>query len=298
MVRWSALIFLAFISPALAQNCAGIKSGLDANRKPQNTSRDIVGQSLDDIQDRGWMTFAVYEDFAPYSFVQDGKPAGVDIELGRLIAKTLDVEARFIVTQAAENVDADLRFNVWQGQLIGGQIANVMLHIPYNRELACRNEQVVLNGHYYNERVAIAFRTSDYPDGGPTPAYFRYDSVGVENDTISDFYLSGIAGGQLIPKMRRFQNYDAAMAALRSGEIMAVMGPIGQLEHGLGNGLVVHTPPLPGLASTQWTLGVAVRHNWRPLSYAVDDAISAAVADGRLKAIFSKFGLSYTPPKW
>jgi len=77
-----------------------------------------------------------------------------------------------------------------------------------------------------------------------------------------------------------------------------VMGPIGQLEHGLDENLAVHTPPLPGLASSQWTLGVAVRHNWRPLSYAVDDAIVAAVADGRMKAIFSKFGLSYTPPKW
>jgi len=285
-------------TPAMAQNCAGIKSGLDANRRPQNTSRDIVGQSLDDIQERGWISFAVYEDFAPYSFIKNGKPAGVDIELGRLIAETLDVEARFIVTQAGENVDADLRFNVWKGKLIGGQIANVMLHVPYNRELACRNEQVVLNGHYYNERIAIAFRKSDYPDGGPTPAYFRYDSVGVENDTISDFYLSGLAGGQLIPKMQRFPTYDAAMAALRAGEIMAVMGPIGQLEHGLDENLAVHTPPLPGLASSQWTLGVAVRHNWRPLSYAVDDAIVAAVADGRMKAIFSKFGLSYTPPKW
>ena len=287
---------------ALAQNCANVKSGLNANQKPQNTGRDIVGQSLDDIEKQGWITFAVYEDFAPYSYEQDGKLKGIDIDLGNLIAEKLGVEARFYATQAAENVDGDLRINVWKGRLIGGQIANVMLHIPYNRELACRNEQVVLNGQYFNERIGIAFRKSEYPDGGPLPAYFRYDSVGVENDTISDFYLSGLAGGQIIPKMQRFKSYDAAMAALRDGKVMAVMGPMAQLEHGIAQDstedLTVHTPPLPGLASSQWTLGVAVRHTWRPLSYAVDDAIRAALVDGALEAIFKSHELSFTPPKW
>ncbi len=281
-----------------AQNCASIKSGLGVNQRPQNTAKEIVGQSLDDIRERGWILFAVYEDFAPYSYTKAGELVGVDIDVGRLIAKVLGVEARFYATQAGENVDADLRFNVWKGRLIGGQIANVMLHVPYNRELACRNEQVVLNGQYYNERLAIAYSKAAYPDSAPVPAYFRFDTVGVENDTISDFYLSGLIGGQLIRNMRRFADYGAAMAALRAGKIKAVMGPIGQLEHGLDDTLALHTPPLPGLASSQWTLGIAVRHSWRPLSYAVDDAIRAAVEDGRLRAIFKNHGLSYTPPKW
>ena len=283
---------------AQAQNCANVKSGLGVNQKPQNTGKTIVGQSLDDIRKRGWVLFAVYEEFAPYSYRKDGELFGVDIDLGRLIAADLGVKARFYATLAGENVDADLRFNVWKGRLIGGQIANVMLHVPYNRELACRNEQVVLNGQYFNERLAIAYRKAAYRDAPPVPAYFRFDTVGVENDTISDFYLSGIVGGQLIRNMRRYRSYDEAMAALRAGKVKAVMGPIGQLEHGLTGDLALHTPPLVGLANAQWTLGVAVRHTWRPLSYAVDDAIRAAVKDGRLAAIFKKHGLSYAPPKW
>ncbi len=299
MIRWFAVLLACMLTvPAAAQNCANVKFGSDANRKPQNTARDIVGKSLDDIQERGWMLFAVYEDFAPYSYEKDGKLVGVDIDLARLIAKDLGVEARFYATQAGENVDADLRNNIWKGRLVGGQIANVMLRVPYNRELACRNEQVVLNGQYQNERIGIAYAKKDYPDGGPTPAFFRFDTVGVENDTISDFYLSGIRGGQLVPKMIRYKNYAEAMAALRAGEVMAVMGPLGELQHGLKPGLTTHTPPLPGLASAQWTLGVAVRHNWRPLSYAVDDAIRAAVEDGRMNALFTAHGLSYTKPSW
>jgi len=298
MIRWLALIVLFLASPALAQNCAGIKSGLDADRKPQNTGRDIVGKSLDDIIDRGWMLFAVYEDFPPFSYKSKGKLSGVDIDLGNLIAADLGVEARFVATQADESVDGDLRNNVWKGKLIGGKIANVMLHIPYDRELGCRNEQVVLNGQYYNEQLGIAFRTEEYPDGGPTPAYFRFDKVGVENDTISDFYLSSFAGGQVAPNVTRYTTPEEAMTALAAGEISAVMAPLSQLEHGLTDGMDVHTPAFPGLAKHSWTLGVAVRHNWRPLSYAVDDAIRMAVDDGRMKGIFEKHGLTYTTPDW
>jgi ABC-type amino acid transport substrate-binding protein len=301
MTRVFAFVFLCLAfaaSHAHAQNCEGIKTGFDAERKPQNTSRDIVGQSLDEIIDRGFILFAVYEDFAPYSWREDGVLRGVDIELAEIIAEDLGVEARFYETAAGENVDADLRFNVSKGRLIGGQIANVMLHVPYNRELACRNEQVVLTGQYFNEEIAIAYRKENYQDGGPTPAFFRFDKVGVENDSLADFYLTSIMNGALVPNMTRYASPDAAMEGLRNGEVVAVMGARAQLEHGLNDALDIHQPPLPGLSLGTWTLGVAVRHSWRPLSYAVDDAVRAAVNDDRLAAIFERYGLSYSQPEW
>jgi ABC-type amino acid transport substrate-binding protein len=289
---------LLMASGALGQNCESIKSGLNANLKPQNTSRDIVGRSLDEIMERGWIRFAIYDDFAPYSFVENGKPAGIDVDLGKLVAGSLGVEARFNVVQAAENVDGDLRNNVWKGPLVSGSVSNVMLHVPYDRELSCRNEQVVLSGRYFIEQIAIAYRKEYYPDDPPLPAYFRFDTVGVENDSLSDFYLSGLANGQIIPKMSRFRATGEAMNALKRGEVMAVMGPLAQLEYAANDDIAVHMPPMPGLAKRQWTLGIAVRHNWRPLGYAVSDAISAAVEDGRMKSIFAKYGLSYKPPDW
>lgn len=298
---WRAVIaagLLALAAPAAAQNCESIKSGLGVNQKAQNASRDIIGQSLDDIVERGWIEFAVYEDFAPWSHEEAGQLAGVDIDVGHLIAGELGVEARFVATQADESVDGDLRNNVWKGAVIGGEVSNVMLHVPYDRELGCRNEMVVLTGQYFNESLAIAFSRAEYPDGGPVPAFFRFDTVGVENDSLSDFYLSSLAGGQVIPKMTRYPSHADAMAALRAGEVMAVMGARGQLEQGLDDTLDIHAPPLPGLAKAKWTIGVALRHNWRPLGYAVDDAIRAAVADGRMEAIFAKHGLSYTAPDW
>jgi len=213
-MRWlvALLVFLAF--PAFSQNCEGVKSGLDADRKPQNANRDIIGKSFDEILDRGWMQFAVYEDFPPYSFEEGGVLKGIDIDLGRLIAEDFGVEARFYQTGAAENVDADLRNNVIRGGLVGGAVSNVMLHVPYNRELGCRMEQVVLTGQYFNETLAIAFDKATYPEDKPVPAYFRFDPVGVENDSLADFYLSRAFGGQLVSKITRYPTPEAAMAKL------------------------------------------------------------------------------------
>lgn len=265
--------------------------------KPQNASRDIVGADLDTIIERGYIEFAAYEDFAPWSFEEDGRIQGVDIEIGKLIAEDLGVEARFNLVAAGENLEADLRNWVWKGPLINGRVANVMLHVPYDSEFACRVEQVVFTGQYHDEEIAIAYRKDEYPEDPPVPAYFRFDTVAVENDSIADFYLSAFPGGQLAQNVHRFPTAGLAMEALAAGDTMAAMGPRAQLEAGLTPELDLHTPPLPGFAVSSWTSGVAVHFAYRGLSYAVDDAIYAALQDGRIEQIFAAHGLTHAPPK-
>lgn len=265
--------------------------------KPQNASRDIVGADLDAIRDRGFITFAAYEDYPPWSYEKGGRPVGVDIEIGRLIAGDLGVEARFTLVAPDENLEADLRNWIWRGPVVGGRVANVMLHVPYDGEFACRVEQVAFTGLYHVEEIAIAYRQGAYPDDPPTPAYFRIDTVAVENDSIADFYLSAFPGGRLSANIRRYPTTAAAMAGLAAGETMAAMGPKAELEAGLAEGLALHTPPLPGFAVGEWTVGVAVHFSYRALAYAVEDAILAAIQDGRMEAIFAKYGLSFSPPE-
>lgn len=265
--------------------------------KPQNASRDIVGKELDQIVDQGHMHFAVYEDYPPYSWMEAGKPRGVDIDIARVIAEDLGVEARFNFVSADENLEADLRNNLWRGALIGGRIANVMMRVPYDSSFACRVEQVVFTGQYAGESIAIAYRKDAYPEEKPIPAYFRFDTVAVENDSIADFYLSGLAGGQLLSNIRRYPSTNAAMEALAAGETMAAMGPRAQLEHGLTDDIGVHQPPLPGFAVGSWTLGVGINFRYRPLAYSVDDAIRYALEDGRIAAIYEAYGLSHTMPE-
>ncbi|MEM9699363.1 MAG: transporter substrate-binding domain-containing protein [Pseudomonadota bacterium] len=265
--------------------------------KPQNASRDIVGQELDQIMDQGHMLFAVYEDYPPYSWKEAGQPRGVDIEIARIIADDLGVDARFNFVAAGENLDADLRNNLWRGALIGGRIANVMMRVPYDSAFKCRVEQVVFTGQYAGESIAIAYRADAYPEEPPLPAYFRFDTVAVENDSIADFYLSGLARGQLLENIQRYPTMEDAMAALAAGETKAAMGPRAQLEHDLGDGILVHEPPLPGFSVGRWTLGVGVNFRYRPLSYAVDDAIRYALEDGRIAAIYANYGLTHQTPE-
>lgn len=265
--------------------------------KPQNAGRDIVGTDIDTILERRYIEFAVYDDFSPYSYREGSKPKGIDIEIGRMIAAGLGVEPRFNFVAAGENLDADLRNNVWKGPVIGGRVSNVMLHVPYDSEYACRVEQVAFTGQYYSEAIAIAYRRDAYEDKPPVPAFFRYDTVGVENDSIADFYLSSVFGGQLNANIRRYRSTQEAMAALASGEIKAVMGPKAQLEFGAGSEAGVHQPPLPGFATGRWTVGLAVNFRYRPLAYAVDDAIRAGLEDGRIARIFSDYGVTFSAPE-
>jgi ABC-type amino acid transport substrate-binding protein len=265
--------------------------------KPQNVGRDIVGQDMDAIQDQGYMFFAVYENYPPYSWEEAGKPQGVDVDIARLIAEDLGVEAHFNFVSAGENLEADLRNNIWKGAVIGGRVSNVMMRVPYDSSFKCRVEQVVFTGQYGAESIAIAYDKASYPDEKPVPAYFRFDSVAVENDSISDFYLSSFAGGQLAGKMQRFPDMLGAMEALNEGETKAAMGPLGQLEFGLGEGAGVHQPPLAGFAVSNWTLGLAVSFSYRPLSYAVDDAVNYALQDGRIAKIYESYGLSFQAPE-
>jgi ABC-type amino acid transport substrate-binding protein len=298
----AALIVLATTGMALAR-CEDYAPG----QRPQNTPREYVGQTLDEIVERGWIEIAVYEDFAPYSWEEGGAPRGVDVEIGRMIAESLGVEPRFRFVQAGETLEADLLNYVWKGATIGGHVSNVMLRVPYNSDFTCRVEQVVFTGQYAGERIAIAYRLDAYPDAvqepdadgrhpdGPVPAYFRYDRVGVENDSISDFYLASTIGAA--GKLTRYKTTLQAMDGLNAGEVMAVMGPLSQLKHGAGPGVAIHMPLMPGFQLSRWTLGLAVHHSHRDLGYAVDDAVAAALADGRIAAAHAAYGLDFTAPE-
>lgn len=248
-MRRAALLALA-LGAVLPGGAFARCEGHVPQARPQNTFSQDVGRDFDRITEEGWIEFAVYEDFPPWSWEEKGRPVGVDIDLGRLIAGALGLEPRFRLVAAGENLDADLMNYVWKGAAIGGHVSDVMLHVPYDSDFLCRIEQVAFTGQYATESVAIAYRTADYPDKPPTPPYFRYDTVAVENDSIADFYLTSLIGS--VDKIHRYRSAAAAMDGLAAGETMAAMGPRAQLEEGIGRhpeaGLALHMPPLVGFS--------------------------------------------------
>ncbi len=291
------LLILCVTAISLAQAVWARCEGYVPQAKPQNTARDIVGADLDTIIDRGYIEFALYEDFPPWSFEENGKKRGIDVDLARLIAADLGVDAQLRFVAAGENLDADLRNWIWKGPVVGGRVANVMMHVPYDSDYACRVEQVTFTGIFHQESIAIAYDAAKYPDEKPVPAYFRFDTVGVENDSIADFYITQLLGSQAAGNVHRYQTTANAMSGLAAGDVMAVMGPTAQLEFGLRDGLGLHQPPLPAFSVGKWAVGVGIHFAYKPLAYAVDDIIFAALNDGRLKEIFASYGVSLSPPE-
>jgi polar amino acid transport system substrate-binding protein len=268
---------------------------------PGSAKEFVPGNTLDEIIAQGFIRIGMYDDFAPYSYLENGQIKGVDAEIAKLIAAALGVEAKLELRHADENVDSDLRSHVWRGPVAGGDVVNVMLHMPIARELGLRNDMVVMGGAYASERTVLSWSRSQLGDI-PTMTDFTEHKIGVENDSIADFFLGGFAGGAVIKNIDHLPTMAAAVQSMLNGDVAAVLGPKAQIEFELAKlperrkdyGVGETSPP--GLAQGNWSFGFAVRMNYRDLFYAVEEAVNTAVADGRVKAAYEKYGLTYTPP--
>jgi polar amino acid transport system substrate-binding protein len=268
---------------------------------PGSAKEFVPGNTLDEIIAQGFIRIGMYDDFAPYSYLENGQIKGVDAEIAKLIAAALGVEAKLELRHADENVDSDLRSHVWRGPVAGGDVVNVMLHMPIARELALRNDMVVMGGAYASERTVLSWSRSQLGDI-PTMTDFTEHKIGVENDSIADFFLGSFAGGAVIKNIDHLPTMAAAVQSMLNGDVAAVLGPKAQIEFELAKlperrkdyGVGETSPP--GLAQGNWSFGFAVRMNYRDLFYAVEEAVNTAVADGRVKAAYEKYGLTYTPP--
>ena len=293
MYQFCLSIWLLAMSGLAFANCEDLAKGFGDVVPKRADTINIVGQDFDTILERGYLTFAVYEDFAPYSW-QDGTDAkGIDIEIAKVIAEEIGVAARFNFFASDENVDADFRNQVWRGALINGEVSNIMMHAPYNKDLQCRNEFVVLGGQYFNETLATAYWTDAFPDGAPTTPFFRFHKVGVENDTVSDFYLVNFNGGMLRKNVIHYDDHQQAFDGLLQREVDAVMGVKGKLEYldktsDLADKVAVDSPPLVNFALNEWTIGIAVNFRYREVFYTADGIIEDMVKDGRMQTINRK----------
>ena len=112
--------------------------------------------NLDDLKANGSMRVAVYRDFPPFSWTEHGELRGIDVDLARAIGQALGMKVNFMPLTAADDIDGDLRNAIWKGHYLGGGTADLMLHVPFDPELAQRIHNAVLFGPYYTEQMAWA----------------------------------------------------------------------------------------------------------------------------------------------
>ena len=264
-------------------------------------------RSIDDIKKSGEIIIAVYEDFPPYSFMENNKPKGIDIDLGLEIAKSLNVKAKWYFTGSDESLSDDLRNTIWKGNLIHKTKADVMLRIPYDYDYLritdkstgqLETDMVSIKGPYQSEKWIIATHKKVIPEI-KTLAIFTYHKIGVEVDTLPDLHLSGFARGLFRNNIKHYTNFSKAIEDFKLGKIDAIAGLKSQLEYLLeyhkNKDKYYLTDNIPQMKSS-WDLATATASNYKELSYHIDGVIQKAYETKKIEKIFKKYHVQYLPP--
>lgn len=267
-----------------------------------------LARSYEDVVESGYLTVAVYRDFAPYSWQEGDTPRGIDIDIGTRIADSMGLKVRWFWLTADENLEDDLRNAIWKGAVLDAdkRKADIMLRVPYDREFSYgmdgyglpRNELVHMFGPYHQESWALARDLSQTGDVR-TLANFMYDKIGVEIDSLPDTFLTGTLRGRLVDNVSHFISVNQAMDALAQREVAAVAGMQSQLqwlskERNLAPD--ISDDGLYEMGRKRWDIGIAVKQDYRQLGHVVEAAIESWVADGTLKKIFEQYGVTYQLP--
>lgn len=264
-------------------------------------------RSYDDIIESNEITVAVYSDFIPFSYQENGEAKGIDIEVAKQIAKQLGVSLRFRWVTADENVEDDLRNNLWKGHYLKRSVADLMLRVPYDKEYSELrddigervHEQVHMFAPYHTESWKIVFNTKKI-DEVSTMAVFQYHDIGVEVDSIPQFYLISAFNGRMSKRTKQFPSLALAISALDEQKVDAVMGLRSQVSHYQhqleSSTFQLASNAFPMLGKQQWDIGMAVKSDYRQLGYAVGDIVEAMISQGQMKKIFEQYNAVYQIP--
>ncbi|MEO0423310.1 MAG: transporter substrate-binding domain-containing protein [Pseudomonadota bacterium] len=253
-----------------------------------------VAQEVPATQRPGELSVAVYADYPPFSSRSpEGRLVGIDVDIAHALAEALGLRLSLREQGADESVEDDLRNAVWKGHYLGGGTADVMLHVPIDPVFAARNDQVAFVAPYYREHVLMAFREDKVAEGEVTPGSMVSLTVGVEIDTLADTFLLSAMGGRLRENVRHYATMPLAVEALLAGEVDAVVGNSVEVQSFAGQapGIALSRVALPGLRTTQWDLGAAVKAQaGDDLGARLNEAMVDLQQSGQLDLIFRRHG--------
>ncbi|MBL8565105.1 MAG: transporter substrate-binding domain-containing protein [Hyphomicrobiaceae bacterium] len=264
-------------------------------------SGDASARPLDEVRASGELRVVVYDDNAPFSWTDaSGVVQGVDADLARALAGELGVKANLIARYAGEEVDDDLRSNIWQGPRTGGLVGDVMMHVPMERAFIARNPLVAISNAYYHEKIVLAVQTDAAVPTEPRSMLqpFRAAKLAVQFATVAHYYAMFADDGVYKANINPYLKFETAVAAFRSRENMGLLGRRAQIEAALkgSDGFKLVEPAFDTELRMAWTVGMAVKENSRDTGYAVGNALNALVDRGEVAKIFERHGLTHVPP--
>jgi ABC-type amino acid transport substrate-binding protein len=249
--------------------------------------------ALEKIQQRGILKVAFYKDFAPFS--DDGR--GIDVDLAEALAAKLGVKMSPLWFNASERMEDDLRKMVWKGTPIGYGPADLMMHVPVDREYKARVGQVKIFAPYHRERFAIGRHLEKLPTLESLEPFEKL-SLAVEGESMGALVMLSADNGRYRDKLKIFKNAEEAIVALKSGVAVATLAQQGELEGILGDDarFAIELPPHPVLKMRQWMLGLAVKAESEDVAKALEGAMNELLADGTVKSIMQRHGVKHRQP--
>ena len=246
---------------------------------------------MEKIRASGRLSFAVYEDFAPFS----GKAGGIDVDLAEALAKKLGLKASFIPFPAGENIDDDLRNMVWKGHYLGFGPADVMMHVPVDRAVMQKNDKVEIFAPYYRDTIRLARSLKSIPDLNGIES-LTGKRLGAEKVSISAMVLLGDAS--LRDNVQIFLTPAEALQKLKAGELDAVVAARSEIESVIRDDkqIEVTEAPFERLPRKGWVTGMAVMRENTELASLLQAAINEMFDSGEMAALFAKHGVRSVKP--
>lgn len=237
----------------------------------------VAAETLAEIKRRNYLEVCAHPDALPYSS-QNSNPPGFQLDLGRMIAEDLGVGFRvdwIVYTKHSRVMNCDALMGVILKE-DGAKLKGVKPSIPY----AGSGWVLVLP-----KNTPTVMRFEDVPgDKGIGVQYSSWVHYSLDTRKV---------------KTRQFLNDLEILDALSRGEVAAgavvntYAGWYVHLQPGGGVRLVEDYTPEPDL---RWNVALGLKNVDQPLVDAVNAILTRRMADGSVKSIFAKYGVTYYPP--
>jgi ABC-type amino acid transport substrate-binding protein len=249
--------------------------------------------ALEKVRARGSLSVGLYNEMPP--FHAGGQ--GIDVEIGRALAKSLGVAFSPLPFNADENMNDDLRNLVWRGHYLGFGPADVLLHVPVDRPLMASNPRVEIFGPYWRERIVIARDTTRVP-AMESLAAFAGQRIAVPGQSLAGWLLIGAEGGRYRNQLQtKLKDGIEAARLLKDGKVAGAAALASELESVLAGDarFAIEPLPLPRMKDG-WAIGCAVKKESTDLAQAVQAAMNTLAASGRLGEIFAQAKVTWRRP--
>lgn len=243
------------------------------------------------IRASGKLSVAVYDDFPPYS----GKQGGIDHDIAAAVADKLGLKLSLIPFPAGEDISDDLRNMVWKGHYLGIGPADLLMHVPVDRSVMQRNDNVEIFAPYYRDTVQLVRHLKAIPDLNGIDS-LEGKKIGAEKVSISAMVLLGEPS--LRDSVSIYPSGVEALQRLKAGELDAVVATRAEIESVIRGDQTfeVTAAPFQRLPRQGWVIGMAVKKDSTELAHAVQQAVNELFESGEMAKLFEKHGVRSVKP--